>query len=216
MTAPRVIFGDTETTSLRRPWMPAPRRVWDIGLIIRDPGKPDREWQRYVSDVDLRDADPFSLRIGKFWDRHPLYMPQPWPASPALVTEEGLAAELVRLITPSTHIVGAVPDFDVDSLAEMAWRHGLPWSAHYHLVDIETRAVGYLDGRNAEWMATHPGEPFSTSPYWPLPSLPWQSDDLWTACGVPPAPEGDRHTAIGDSRAVRDLWDAITGGRSDG
>ncbi|WP_267595512.1 hypothetical protein [Carbonactinospora thermoautotrophica] len=41
--------------------------------------------------------------------------------------------------------------------------------------------------------------------------MPWRSDELSIACEVEPAPPEDRHTALGDARWARDLYDAITG-----
>lgn len=42
---------------------------------------------------------------------------------------------------------------------------------------------------------------------------PWKSDDLGLALGVEPCPEEDRHTALGDARWVKRIYDTVmTGG----
>jgi hypothetical protein len=88
--------------------------------------------------------------------------------------------------------------------------HGLIPAWHYHLIDVEALAVGYLYGRDREkeaqddlgdWQAM--GVP-----------LPWDSDDLSRACGVEPPGEHERHTALGDARWAMRLYDAITGSES--
>ena len=68
----RIVFLDTETTSLR--W---DRRAWEVGLIVRDPGRDDQEhhWFIDIRDLDLGNADLMSLKIGRFYERHPEYKP---------------------------------------------------------------------------------------------------------------------------------------------
>ena len=58
---------DTETTSLR-----PDRRAWDIALIRRD-DEGERRVQFFIEldALDLPNADPFSLNVGRFWERHP-------------------------------------------------------------------------------------------------------------------------------------------------
>ncbi|HTE66667.1 MAG TPA: hypothetical protein VK736_10485, partial [Candidatus Binatia bacterium] len=77
---------------------------------------------------------------------------------------------------------------------------------HYHLIDVEALAVGWLSGLRSETtLATGAYAGF-------VPSLPWDSDDLSRACGVEPASEAERHTALGDARWAMRLYDAIVGG----
>jgi hypothetical protein len=63
-----ICFIDTETTSLR-----PDRRAWDIAAIIRRPGQPDdvRTWFVDSADLELGNADLASLKIGRFFARHP-------------------------------------------------------------------------------------------------------------------------------------------------
>ena len=45
----------------------------------------------------------------------------------------------------------------------------------------------------------------------PAPALPWDSDEISRVVGVDPD-DFDRHTALGDARWARAIYDAITGG----
>lgn len=184
-TAP-LVFIDTETTSLNR----RTRQVWDVALIRREPDGEERTFCYFVEDVDLAEADPFSLRIGGFYDRHPAHRLNGRLHRSGL-TEDGYhlfdearVARLVEQFTRGAHLVGAVPSFDEETLAGMLWRHGLLPGWHYHLVDVEALAAGFLGV-----------EP------------PWDSRALSEAVGV------DRgkyaaHTALGDALWARDVYDA--------
>jgi len=185
----RICFVDTETTSLR-----PDRRAWDIALVIRDPGAADTEWNAFVTgaDLDLGNADPASLRIGRFYARHPEYAPAGGAGRQA-VGEAAALAEAERL-TRGAHLVGAVPGFDAEVLAARMRARGICPAWHYHLQDFETLIAGYLAGR---------GEP--------VPCLPWRSDELSRLAGVEPPGDGDRHTALGDARWAARVWDAVMG-----
>jgi hypothetical protein len=86
----------------------------------------------------------------------------------------------------------------------MLRRHKLAPAWHYHLVDVEALAVGYLHGRHSDVIL--PDEGYARI------SPPWKSDDLSRAVGVEPATDDERHTALGDARWAMRLYDAITGG----
>lgn len=184
MSAVPLVFLDTETTSLDR----ATRRAWEVALIIRDPDGRETAGSIFVkkNDIDLAHADPASLRIGRYHQRHPQEDGDPH----ALCLPEAGVARWVETNTRGAHLVGAVPSFDEETLALMLFRNNLCPSWHYHLVDVETLAAGALGV-----------EP------------PWKSDDLLERFGVVVS-EDDRHTALGDAIAVRDLYDAIMSGRT--
>jgi hypothetical protein len=57
---------------------------------------------------------------------------------------------------------------------------------HYHLIDVEALIAGRL----------------AIAP-------PWKSDDLSRAIGVEPPSDQDRHTAIGDARWVKQMYEAV-------
>ena len=177
-----IVFMDTETTSLRHD-----RRAWEVALIARDnTGKEIEEsWFIDCDDLELGNADLMSLKIGKFYERHPdvIDVEQGQPISWG--REEFEVLKDVEAITRGATIVGAVPWFDTDVLGQRMRAHGLCPSWHYHLVDVETLAAGALH------------QP-----------PPWGFDDLLAAYGLT-YDEADRHTALGDARMVRDLYDAV-------
>ena len=207
---------DCETTSLR-----PDRRAWDIALIRRD-DEGERRVQFFIefNALDLPNADPFSLNVGKFWDRHPQAVSlraggsvlceddQFWsgwfddkivdvPAGS--VVDAATAANIVAAVTHGAHLVSAVPNFDAEVLAALLRDNGLTPTWHYHLIDVEALAVGWV----CAWDRGDGG---------PGIRPPWRSDDLSSALGVPlPAPD-KRHTALGDAEWALAMYDHITGG----
>lgn len=171
----RVVFIDTETTSLR-----PDRRAWDIGLLARDPSTGvdiPSQWFVRAEDLELDNADPFALKIGGFYERHP----QMIDARNQAVDERSVLLQVER-ITRGAHLVGAVPNFDAEVLGTRMRAHGIAPSWHYHLIDVEALAVGFLAGCTQLDMTR----------------LPWESDWL--------------HTALGDARWARAIYDRVTGG----
>lgn len=192
----KICFIDTETTSLR-----PDRRAWDIAIITRQEGEPadvEHQWFIDTEDLDLGNADLISLRVGRFHERHPQYhvrassAPATWPA------DEADAMAEIEMITRGAHLVGAVPNFDAEVLAARMRAHGICPSWHYHLIDVEGLAVGYLVTMASDGLrATGALE------------LPWNSGALSAALGVVTDEEA-RHTALGDARWARAIYDAIT------
>ena len=197
-------FIDTETTSLR-----ADRRAWDIGIIARSADGHDVEHQWFVDadDLDLGGADPFSLSVGKFYDRHPQYQLGRESAY-AETEDEGDVLRMVEAITRGAHLVGAVVSFDADVLGQRMRAHGICPSWHYHLIDTEALAIGWLR-RQALGRSFHAEEAARLRE---LAAVPWKSDDLTEALGLAPVPEDERHTALGDARWAMRIYDAIMGG----
>lgn len=184
-TVPTLVFIDTETTSLR-----PDRRAWEIGLVVRQPGQRDREWSWFVvaDDLDLGNADLGSLKIGRYYDRHP-NITGDYETCPVHGEEEILVD--VEQLTRGATLVGAVPNFDADVLGTRMRAHGILPSWHYHLVDVETLAAGALK----------------------MPP-PWSFDKVLAAYGLT-YDEAERHTALGDARMARDLYDAVLAGKGD-
>lgn len=107
--------------------------------------------------------------------------------------KSGAAEVIAGFLAGRPHIVGAVPNFDTERISHQLLRpEHIPNPWHYHLVDVENLAVGWLAAR---------GE---------LMDPPWKSDALSLAIGINPA-AFDRHTAMGDVRWVRAQYDAILG-----
>lgn len=214
----RLCFIDTETTSLR-----PDRRAWDIAIIAREPGTPDVEhyWLIDERELDLGNADPMALKIGRFSERHPQYRLD--RESTGTDTEsEYDALRLIEAITRGAHLVGAVVSFDAEVLAARMRANGICPSWHYHLIDVEALAVGFLNGRRSRQNEIVDGYPLenegrevpglvrwnSPGP-WDVP-LPWKSDDLSAMLDVAVA-EDERHTALGDARWAMRIYDAVMG-----
>lgn len=186
---------DTETTDLN----PHTRETWEVGLIIREPGQPDRERAIIVVDADFTVANVYSLDVGRAYERHPKFTgrTETGEHAPEYLTQAETAAQ-VEAETRKATIVGMVPDFDKANFEVLLNRHGWPFAGHYHLVDVENLIVGYLRGQRSAGRDV------------PDPGLPrWESDELSRMVGVEPPGEQDRHTALGDARWVRDLWDVV-------
>ncbi len=198
---PTIVFLDTETTSLR-----PDRRVWEIGAIVRretHSADVEHRWFVAADDLDLGNADPFSLAIGGYYARHPDPAPN-WRRTHAVgVCSEWQALIEVEAITRGAHLVGAVPNFDAEVLDRRMRKNHMAPSWHYHLIDVEPLALGYLKGQQDAGMTLR-DEALTLR-------LPWKSEQLSRALGVPPPAEQDRHTALGDARWVRAIYDTVMG-----
>lgn len=192
-TAP-ICFVDTETTGLHHGRLP-----WDVAVIRRDPDGTETAWQTYI-DVDLSQADPFGLKVGRFYERHPLgrwlsgrtgELDDDWGSWAVGALSPWVATLRFARITHGAHIVGAVPNFDTEVLGALLREAGFTPAWHYHLVDIENLAVGYLAGK---------GQPIAP---------PWKSDELTEALGLPPTPDDEKHTALGDAKWAMRVYDAV-------
>lgn len=185
----RLVFLDTETTSLR-----PERQAWEVGLIVRDPNQPDVEhsWFVQLNDLNMSAADLTSLNIGGFYQRHPAMKPGPGEMIDKAKTGQLIAPEYtvmrqVEELTRNAIIIGAVPNFDTETLAHTMRSYAYLPAWHYHLVDVETLAAGFL----------------GLQP-------PWSFDFVLTEFGLR-YDETERHTALGDARMARNLYDRIMG-----
>lgn len=177
-TPPTICFIDVETTGTD----PGVHRPWEIGLIVRAPFYEDQEycWLIDHQDLDFRTAVPKALDVGRFHARHP------WANS--LVTDpvfrECAVADALVGMTAGAVLVGAnVGSFDVPFLKAMFARCGLTPEWDYHYVEVESYAAGAV----------------GLEPTWKL-------DILLGVYGIE-VPDGARHTALGDARLERDLYD---------
>jgi DNA polymerase III epsilon subunit-like protein len=204
----RLVFVDTETTGLQ-PWH---NEVWEIAVIDRKviehtdqpPQVVDTEHVFHIKP-DLTKADATALRINRFYERtkpldehtaaqsraggHPI-PGQGWDTATT-------AALTVARLLDGAHIVGAVPSFDAAFLGRFLHKFGQIATWHYHLIDVEALAVGRL-------LAETLGPLYDPH----LTALPWDSDEISRALKVDVDPAA-RHTALGDARWARDLYDAV-------
>lgn len=204
----KLAFCDTETTSLR-----PDRRAWEVALIVRDPlaseygTQREHHWFIRAEDLDLGNADPFALKVGRFYDRHPQYAHGHWKTT--LVSPEAEVLREVEKLTRGAHLVGAVPNFDAGVLGTRMRAHGILPSWNYHLVDVEPLAAGWLAAHAA--FLDREGEAERAAELRRIAAPPWNSDELSRAVGVEPD-EDSRHTALGDAKWAMALYDAVTGG----
>ena len=143
------VFLDTETTGLH-----ANRRAWEIAMIrecLHSDGGPvhTETMLIQVSDVDLHDADPMALRVGKFYERFEGiarygHDTNDDPKTDVQLIPEVEAAAVVEAWTRGGTIVGACPWFDTETLEPMLRRHGLVPSWSHRLRCVESLTEGML------------------------------------------------------------------------
>lgn len=176
----RLVFLDTETTGLD----PSRHEVWEVGMIA----PADDESVHVFLPVNLAEADSTALRIGGLYNRHPD------PEKAWVVDGSGPAQELPRKSAVATiakfvanaHLVGLNPAFDAAFLDRLFRRHDQAGAWHYHLVDVLALAAG---SRRI--------------------SPPWESKDLAAELGVDELPPEERHTALGDARWAKRMYEAV-------
>lgn len=234
MTAP-LVFMDTYTTGLS-----LDDDIWEFAAIRREPDGTEIELHLFIEhDYNKCRELPESFRE----DHASRYLDH------KAVTQLRAANAILDLFAvgdggQKPHVVGAVPNFDTERIAAMCQRQGYKpsaWAWHYHLIDVENLAVGYLSRELGLMIAAN--DPDSDSllktitPPWhyhlidvenlavgwlaALPlgdprrdalTLPWNSDDMSRAVGVDPD-RFKRYTAMGDVRWAMAIYDAVMGGK---
>jgi Exonuclease len=177
-----LVFMDTETTGLA-----LTDDIWEFAGIRREEDGSEKSLHLFIEhDVTKCHNLPPAFRAdhGARWDQSKAVRP-------------GVAAHDIGDFMAGAHIVGAVPNFDTERIALLLRRLGYKPGWHYHLIDVENLAVGYL-------YATYKG----TSPR-PTLALPWDSDKLSRQIGVEP-PTDARHTAMGDALWAMAIYDRVT------
>lgn len=226
----RLAFVDCETTGLD----PLRHEVWEVALVVRtlpdEEGKsPPDEERHWFLPVDLGAADPVALSIGGYYERYEA------PPAQRDVTRGGVkyrewidhvgefATEFARL-THGAQLVGAVPSFDAGFLGPLLRTHGACPGWHYHLIDVEPLAWGWVHGRRKQLTKIVDGLG-SRPDYADLRvalvaelrgleaaikaiGLPFESEELSRACGVDPD-RYPKHTARGDVDWVMALYDKV-------
>lgn len=205
MTA--IAFVDTETTGLD----PVRHTVWEVAIIRREDNGTEVEylWQIRPTGAELHTAEPDALRINRYHER--IAVPDDAEAAdmlsldrPSPLSFMDVAAQIFKVLT-GTVMVGSNPHFDASFLHRLLRAGTVPW--HYRPVDIATLAAGRKLGM-AEMVHRAGGKklPSDEVPF------PFSSRDLSRWSGVEPPGDGVAHTALGDARWARDVFDAVTGG----
>jgi hypothetical protein len=192
-----LVFMDTETTGLS-----LDDDVWEFAAVRRETDGSEAEHHLFIQhDVEkcCRLPEPF---LADHRRRFPISLGTGWHSD--AVPPERAALYIAALFVDRPHAVGAVPNFDTERLALLLGRFGIKPGWHYHLIDVENLAVGWIAGLRAAGGGENGRQA-------DLPALPWDSDDLSRAVGVEP-PTTERHTAMGDVRWAMALYDAIVGG----
>lgn len=170
-----VVFVDTETTGLD----PDRHEMWDLAIVYEN-----GEAISLHFPPMLRSAEPMALRIGRYYERT---ADSEWHWHEARTW-----APIVARTLDGVHLVGACPWFDAEFLRRWLDRWGEKGTWHYHHIDIEALAVGYLAAK---------GEAVD---------LPYHSKDLSRRIGVDPD-QFEAHTAIGDARWAKAVYEKIVG-----
>jgi hypothetical protein len=192
-------FTDTETTHLSADV----GHAWEIAVIRRDPDGIETEylWQL---NIDLTDADPQSLDVGRYHQRY---------AVPAGV-------EAIQVMSDGTHwkltlaemlfdfqdavrdaiLVGSNPGFDDRFLRKLMAANNRKVTWLYRPTCIANLAEGYLWRADPVWVAEQQEKGLISS------------KALSRRLGVEPPTVDVAHTALGDARWARDVFLAVTGG----
>ena len=187
----RRVFIDCETTGLD----PARHEVWEVAMIVRDPdvGIVDQEHRLLTRPRDLAAAEPGALRAGRFYQRAvEIDDATSWVVSdePIKPVHDGwidpyTTAFRVAALTAGAHLVGANPAFDAAHLTGLLARHMLAPAWHYRLIDVEALVAGAVR--------------------WETPKSLRDSAE-WLDLSID---EEALHTALGDARLARDVYDAV-------
>lgn len=203
-----IAFVDTETTHLDAEIGDA----WEIAVILRDFTDNTPTDTEYVWQIrpNLATADPESLKIGRYLERFAVPVPAEaaWTGyedGPVLPMTRAAVVGALMNVLGGAILVGSNPGFDDRFLRKLLGPGSAQW--HYRPVDIATLAAGRKLGM-AEMVRRLGGKPLPSDQV----AFPFSSRDLSRWTGVEP-PGGDvAHTALGDARWARDVFDAVTGG----
>lgn len=205
--APRPLaFIDTETTGLDVDHHDA----WEIAVILRRPGVTDLEYLFQIR-TSLAEADPKALEINRYEQRF-------------AVPDGEFAIEISTEVTPHTEadlmhdlmtildgavLVGSNPAFDDRFLTKLFHEAGVTPRWHYRTVDFAAMAVGHLYGQ-AYTLTKRNCDAVFYGRADRLLEDGWRSYELSRLMGIEPPRSHEAHTALGDARWARDVYDAIT------
>lgn len=218
----RIAFIDCETNGLD----PEIHQAWEIALVVR---MTDEErstvdldklnlfgqagWSGYgeltfVAQFPLfepQNSDPIALGICKFYDRSQFAYPVDREQADWFKML-GAVEVIHRLLADATHLVGNVPSFDANMVGKLFRKFGLTPMWHYHLIDVEALAVGFI----AHELLFTQDEAAQTK-LRDLITPPYKSRDLSEFIGVKPPDKAHEHEALPDAFWARDIFDVVYG-----
>jgi len=200
-----IAFVDTETTHLSAEI----GEVWEVAVILRKDGA-ETEYIWQFRPLNPSAADPESLKIGRFAERfavedgHEAAFTARDRISPM---SRDLAVADITDILRGAILVGSNTAFDDRFLRKLVGLGNHQW--HYRPICIATLAAGYQFGQAASLRAVG-GELRDGD----VPAMPLSSRRLSRWVGVEPPGDDVAHTALGDARWARDVYDAVTRGKA--
>jgi hypothetical protein len=186
-----ILFVDLETTSVREPWLPGGRQIWQLAVIRREDDGNETAYNRFIhlDELDLSVSTEQALEISRF-HRHPSLH----DSTENVCTGREAARLMVELTADQPLWVGAAPWMDATDVLHLMHLHDLvpadavdvPWD--FRLVCIISQLLGRT---NAE----------------PTADVGAMSASI----GIDQSAYAI-HDALADTYYVRDVYDALRAG----
>lgn len=194
---------DTETNALGD--LAVPYEIAIIKRNLEEPDVPDGEYLfhiQYTTSSLPAGTNPESLNVGgwreRVWSKGGAdYRDRLAETDPEVYVATGPEWTIARTVRRLLEgcVLATVGPFDLPVLRRMFLRHGLVrpdedvW--HYSTHDLKSQAYGYALAKGYR------------------PALPMFSEELGDLVGATRALPEERHTALGDARWARRVWDAM-------
>jgi hypothetical protein len=140
-----IVFVDLETTSVREPWLPGGRRIWQLAVIRREDDGRETPYNRFIrlDELELSTATQQSLEISRF-HRHPELN----GSDDGVCSGREAAKLMVELTADEPLWVGAAPWMDATDVLHLMHRNDLvpddaadvPWD--FRLVCVISQLLG--------------------------------------------------------------------------
>lgn len=210
MVTDKLAFVDTETVRIASD---AGSAIWELAIILRGTlGDEEYAWQLRP---DLTRADAAALRIGGYYERCKA-ADKPEGQGVLLTSPRGkggsrmarlIALDVAKLLDGAL-IVGANPWFDAGHIDAFLRANDQALTADYHMRDVGSVVAGYMAGqrrviRNHKFCKAIPEDVAE-----PGPLKGRKITDVAKELGLNPD-RYETHTALGDCRLARDIWNAV-------